>query len=183
MKNNHYIFSAVFIVTVCSSPGQAPIIIAVDEAPPFMFKIGNKAAGLYPALVETVFKRMQIPVVVRPLPRGNAIKYADKGKIGIAGIYKNSDLEKKYDYSDEIFQEKLVLFVLYENKFPDSYPNYFPVILNMMFHIRRRIDSAKAKSSLLNFIRNALPGSSWLVSRAMVDSNRGSLSRQTGSTP
>ena len=119
MKKIIIITLLLLLSTVCQSLGQPPVVIAVDDGnPPFMFKIGNKAAGLYPTLIKTVFKRMQVPVVIRALPWGNAIKYADEGKIGIAGIYKNPHREKKYDYSDELFQERLVLFVLKENKFP-----------------------------------------------------------------
>lgn len=95
-----------------------PVKISVDLAnPPFMYVKNGKAAGLYPFLVQEVFRKMEIPVTIQPLPWKRAIKEADAGQAGIAGIYKNPEREKKYDYSQALFQEKLVIFVRKENLF------------------------------------------------------------------
>jgi polar amino acid transport system substrate-binding protein len=84
----------------------------VDEAnPPFMYKKGDRAAGLYPFIIRYIFQSLQIPVVISPMPWKRALRYADNGKIGIAGIYKNQERLSRYDYSHEIFQEKLAIFV------------------------------------------------------------------------
>jgi polar amino acid transport system substrate-binding protein len=45
------------------------------------------------------------------MPWKRALRYADNGKIGIAGIYKNEDRLRRYDYSNEIFEEKLAIFI------------------------------------------------------------------------
>ncbi len=59
---------------------------------------------------------MQIPVVINPLPWKRALHLADNGLAGIAGIYKTLDRQKKFDYSDALFQEELVLFIHKDNK-------------------------------------------------------------------
>lgn len=88
-----------------------PIVIDVDEAnAPFMYAKDGKAAGIYPALIEAAFKRMNLPVSIQAKPWSKAIQDIDAGTAGVGGIYKNSDREKKYDYSEQIFVERLVVF-------------------------------------------------------------------------
>jgi polar amino acid transport system substrate-binding protein len=101
-----------FSLSISPLFGGEPIKIAVDDAnPPFMYKKGDRAAGLYPFIIRYIFKSLQIPVVISPMPWKRALRYADNGEIGIAGIYKNEDRVRGYDYSNEIFEEKLVIFV------------------------------------------------------------------------
>lgn len=109
------------LVAANNAFGSDPVIIAVDENnPPFMYEDGDSAAGLYPTLVEFIFQRMQTPVVIKPMPWKRALMNADNGLMGIAGIYKNSERLKKYDYSEALFQEKLAVFVHKERTFPFS---------------------------------------------------------------
>jgi polar amino acid transport system substrate-binding protein len=116
----HVLAAIIVILLGCSICYSAETVdIAVDqENPPFMYAKNGQAAGLYPTLVESVFKRMNIPVSIKPLPWKRAQILADKGETGIAGIYKNKERIAKYEYSDEIFQEKLILFVLKGHEFP-----------------------------------------------------------------
>jgi len=106
------ILSSLLFATV-STIGLAagPLVIDVDEAnPPFMFDQGGKPAGIYPALLEAAFKHMAVPMEVRARPWKKAIQEIDTGAAGVGGIYKNAEREKKYDYSDKIFVEKLVVY-------------------------------------------------------------------------
>jgi polar amino acid transport system substrate-binding protein len=114
------LFTSLFILMMLASVCHAGdnVTVAVDQSnPPFMYKKGGKAMGLYPTIVEVVFKEMGVPVDIKAMPWKRALQEADAGKSGIAGIYKNSERLKKYDYSQEIFQEKIVLFVLKEKTF------------------------------------------------------------------
>ena len=88
-----------------------PLVVNVDEAnPPFMYAQGGKAAGIYPALIGAAFKRLGVPVAVQPKPWKDAIQAMDGGLAGVGGIYKNAKREKKYDYSEPIFVERLVVY-------------------------------------------------------------------------
>lgn len=118
MKKIIITFFLLIVGTAYCFAGE-PVQIAVDQSnPPFMYESGGKAAGLYPELMSTVFQKMGIPVDIHALPWKRALNEADSGKMGIAGIYKTDERSKKYDYSQEIFKEKLMLFVSEKKKFP-----------------------------------------------------------------
>lgn len=116
------IFLALFLlVNIPKVFGSEPVNVAVDNGnPPFMYQDGDRAEGLYPTIIESVFQRMKTPVAIKALPWKRALFDADNGNSGIAGIYKNTSRLKKYDYSDDIFRERLALFVLKERKFTYS---------------------------------------------------------------
>jgi polar amino acid transport system substrate-binding protein len=87
------------------------VVINVDEAnAPFMYAKDGKPAGIYPALIEAAFKRMNVPVTVKAVPWSKATAECDAGSAGVGGIYKNAEREKKYDYSEQIFVERLQVF-------------------------------------------------------------------------
>lgn len=93
-------------------------IIAVDEGVvPLMYKARGEARGLYPFLITDIFNRINIPVSIRPLPWRRALAYADEGLMGVGGVYKTRDRLEKYDFSDELFQEVIVIYTLRENRF------------------------------------------------------------------
>lgn len=92
--------------------------IYVDAGnPPFMYELNDKAEGIYPIILKEIFDSLQMPVSIKPVPWKRAIEYADFGVAGIAGIYKNEERLKKYDYSDEIYKEKILIYVLKEKMF------------------------------------------------------------------
>ncbi|WP_404421717.1 substrate-binding periplasmic protein [Thalassospira australica] len=85
--------------------------IYVDEAnPPFMYRAGNEAAGIYPALIRTIFLHAGIDVDIVAVPWKRAIENLDANKGGVAGIYKNLERQKKYFFSDPIHVERLMFY-------------------------------------------------------------------------
>jgi len=89
----------------------ADIKINFDQAnPPFMYARDGKAAGVYPQVIEAAFRHMKTPVSITAVPWARAIQEIDQGSAGVGGIYKNAEREKKYDYSEQIFVEKLVVY-------------------------------------------------------------------------
>jgi polar amino acid transport system substrate-binding protein len=88
------------------------LTVYVDAGnPPFMYQENGKAAGIYPDLVYEAFRRMKIPVNIIAAPWIRVLYNGETGQAGIAGIYKNSEREKIYDYSEPIFSETLMIFV------------------------------------------------------------------------
>ena len=79
--------------------------------PPFMYEKNNDATGIYPALVRAVFSELDEEVAVRAVPWKRAIAYLDMGKGGLGGIYKTKPRLEKYDYTDEIFSEEIMVYV------------------------------------------------------------------------
>ena len=79
--------------------------------PPFMYERYNDAAGIYPTLVRAVFSRLGEKVVVNAVPWKRAIAYLDTGEGGVGGIYKTKTRLEKYDYTDEIYSEAIMVYV------------------------------------------------------------------------
>lgn len=95
-------------MAACAAP---PILVNVDEAnPPFMYGQHGKAMGIYPALINAAFADMKIPVLVEAKPWKRAFAEIDTGRAGVGGLYKNAERLEKYDYSDQLFVEKLVVY-------------------------------------------------------------------------
>ncbi|WP_284614452.1 substrate-binding periplasmic protein [Aquabacterium humicola] len=100
------------VVALLSPPVAAQERVAVDsQNAPFMYADGERAAGLYPALLQAGFDRIGVPVRIEALPWSRALAALEQAEIGVGGIYKNSERVQKYDYSAPIFVEKLVLYV------------------------------------------------------------------------
>ncbi len=99
-----------YIVSALSA--QAAEIVAVDQAnPPFMYEIGGKLHGIYPALIREIFDRMGEDVQLSALPWRRALNEANAGACGIAGVYKNSQRLSAFDFSDKLFDEVIEIYV------------------------------------------------------------------------
>lgn len=92
---------------------SAQEVVQIDAAnPPFMYVTDTgMPGGLYCELILEAFKRMDVPVVVRAVPWKRALYDADAGAAGIGGVYSNSERLQKYDYSDALFEERIVVYV------------------------------------------------------------------------
>jgi polar amino acid transport system substrate-binding protein len=97
----------------CWAPQAAePLRVNVDEAnPPFMYAVDGRAAGLYPALLNAVFREMKEPVDIQALPWRRALMEIDASAAGVGGIYKNTERLAKYDYSAALFVERVNVYV------------------------------------------------------------------------
>lgn len=97
---------------------QAEVVIAIDNAnPPFMYQQDGQPKGLYPLLVQGVFKHAGIPLSIQALPWKRALRKAESAEVGIAGIYKTAPRLAVFDYSQPIFEEKLILYVRQDKAF------------------------------------------------------------------
>ncbi len=108
-------FAALSLVAFAADP----LLINVDEAhPPYMYNADGKAEGFYSALVQAAFQQMGVPVELAPKPWARAIHEMDQGLSGTAGIYKNSERLKRYDYSEPLLTERLVVYSMRSNYLP-----------------------------------------------------------------
>ena len=91
---------------------QDQTAIGIDDSyPPYMYSSNGEPAGLYYDLISGVFERMDLPVAIEPMPWTTAVERTDRGEIGLGGLYKNDARLEKYDYSEAILEEKLMVFV------------------------------------------------------------------------
>jgi polar amino acid transport system substrate-binding protein len=89
---------------------QDVVRVDVDDGnPPFMYASGGKAAGLYPALLRAVFEAMHMPLALDAKPWRRALSELDTGAAGVGGIYKTEVRALKYDYSEPLFVEQIVV--------------------------------------------------------------------------
>ena len=93
-------------------PALADPVVAIDNAnPPFMYQEAGQAKGLYPMLLRAVFQRAGISVEVRAMPWKRALRMGENGRVGIGGIYKTAARLEVFDYSQPLFEEKLLIYV------------------------------------------------------------------------
>lgn len=88
-----------------------PVVIVFDaDNPPFMFGLDDHPAGIYPVIVATAMERAGIPVTLEIRPWKRALAESETGKSGIGGVYQNEERTRKYDFSDPIMTENIVVY-------------------------------------------------------------------------
>jgi polar amino acid transport system substrate-binding protein len=98
------------LIAAAWSPVSA-ITVGVDvDSPPFMYQVGERAAGVYPAVISAVFARMNEPATIVAMPWKRVMAEIDIGAAGAGGIYKNQERLRKYDFSDPILPETIVVY-------------------------------------------------------------------------
>lgn len=103
---------------VPTQPTTSGLIVAVDGGnPPFRYEKDNKAAGLYPMLIQEAFKRMGVAATVKTYPWKRALEMGERGDVGIAGILKTEQRLQIYDYSAPLYTEKFMIYVKQDNSF------------------------------------------------------------------
>ncbi len=91
---------------------RADPVVAIDNAnPPFMYQEAGQAKGLYPLLLQAVFQRAGVSVELRAMPWKRALRMGENGRVGIGGIYKTAARLEVFDYSQPLFEEKLLIYV------------------------------------------------------------------------
>lgn len=91
---------------------KADTLIVLDNAnPPFMYELDGKPRGLYPLMLQAIFKRTGEPVEIRAVPWKRALVLGESGAAAIGGIYQNAERLKHFDYSAPLFEEKLIVYV------------------------------------------------------------------------
>ncbi|WP_018610417.1 substrate-binding periplasmic protein [Uliginosibacterium gangwonense] len=111
MKITKLLCTFVLAIVPLAALAADPLIINFDQAnPPFMYSKDGKVVGIYPAVIDAAFKQMKTAVSLQAKPWARALQEIDQSGAGVGGIYKNAEREKKYDFSDQIFTEKLVVY-------------------------------------------------------------------------
>lgn len=99
------------VATFHTYAADAPVVVCVDSAnPPFMSLADGKAVGLYPSLIAKALLAAGVNAKLDPRPWKRCIADMDDSKVGVGGIYKNEERLKKYDFSDQIFVEKMAVY-------------------------------------------------------------------------
>lgn len=90
--------------------GSLTVAVAVaDDAPPLTYGAPDAPRGLYPALIAAAFADSGQPATLRALPWRRALALLDQGQAAVGGIYRIDRRDTRYDYSEPLFTEHLVL--------------------------------------------------------------------------
>ncbi len=110
-KATKYVPLLSLVVTLQTYAADGPLVVCVDTAnPPFMSLVNGKAAGLYPTLIATALQAAGVSAKLDARPWKRCIADIDDAKVGVGGIYKNEERLKKYDFSEQIFVEKMAVY-------------------------------------------------------------------------
>lgn len=101
-----------FCLALALPLGSEPTVLFDAENPPFMYARNGAASGIYPALVSEAFRRMDSTVTLRAIPWKRALLAIASGDAGIGGVYRTPSREFAWDFSDAIYEETAMLYVL-----------------------------------------------------------------------
>jgi len=111
MKKVSVWLAAQLSICVFGTTSAEQVTISFDSAnPPFMYSQAGTPAGLYPALVTAVFRTMRTSVNLQARPWARVLPELDKGLAGAGGLYKTSERVHKFDYSEPLYVEKILVF-------------------------------------------------------------------------
>lgn len=109
---------AILLLSCSALLARAETLVAIDNAnPPFMYLLEGQPQGLYPQMLQAIFARLGEPLLIQPMPWKRALLRGAAGEVGIAGIYRNAERIKLFDYSEPIFEERLLLYVQQDKPF------------------------------------------------------------------
>lgn len=96
-----------------------PPVVGFDiGAPPFFDLHDGRPVGIYPTIVEAIFKDAGEPYTAVPAPFVRVLANVDNGSWGAGGILKTPARLLKYDFSDYIHIESVVAY--YDQRRPIS---------------------------------------------------------------
>ncbi|SCK05061.1 ABC transporter substrate-binding protein [Vogesella sp. LIG4] len=96
-----------------SALAQTPQLrVAIDaNNPPFMYADSSgRPAGIYAKQLQTLARRSGIVISVEAMPWKRALAYLALGTHGVAGIYSNPERQKRYLYSQPLYNEVLAVY-------------------------------------------------------------------------
>lgn len=117
----HAFLAIVLLAISCSTPASegSGLVINFDASnPPLMYAAKQGPAGLYPALISKACERAGIAVTLRAGSWRFALQELRDGRAAAGGIIKTASREKQFDFSQPIFQERVVM------AYPAQAPRY-----------------------------------------------------------
>lgn len=106
-----------FLLAVASALAQSgacaasPVVIGfATGSPPFFDLRDGKPAGIYPTLVQAIFKDAKIAMRATPAPFARVLAQVDSGAWGAGGILKTQERLHKYVYTDYVFVESVAAY-------------------------------------------------------------------------
>lgn len=104
----------ILILLFSTIPGKSNEIVklATVDFPPYSYLEKDKIKGIEVEIIERIFEKQGIKYTIELLPFNRAlISVEDGDRDFIFNIYKNPDRLKKFDYSDPILDNPLIIFI------------------------------------------------------------------------
>ncbi|GAB6036835.1 hypothetical protein JCM15519_13940 [Fundidesulfovibrio butyratiphilus] len=87
------------------------LVVFDDDSPPYMSLRDGQAVGLYPSIVAEAFRRMGEALRLEAAPWVKVLGCLEAGVCGVGGISRNFIRSERFDYSDPIYVEKVLVYV------------------------------------------------------------------------
>lgn len=91
----------------------APAVLTIGfdvGSPPFFDLKNGCPSGIYPLLVGAIFRDAGLPMLAYPAPFSRVLVKTDAGEWGAGGILKTPDRVARYDFSDAIYTERILVY-------------------------------------------------------------------------
>lgn len=100
------------LLAACTAAYAArPVTIGFDEGPaPFMSVEHGRPTGIYPDMVRAIFADAKVDLITESAPFNRVLGNVDRGTWGAGGILKTPARLARYDYSDYLHMETLVVY-------------------------------------------------------------------------
>jgi len=92
-------------------------IYGYSDYAPYMYGNKHDAKGLYSDLIKGIFRRAGVEIKLVIFPWKRALRSAEKGLGGLAGVLKNQERLKHFDFSEAFFQETLSIYTPVDKSF------------------------------------------------------------------
>ena len=112
MNRKSVLLVVVLFLTLASPVTGKTITLGYVDFPPYEYSEDRKPTGILVEIVETIFRKADIQLVLKYLPFKRAFTEAKHGQIdGLFNFYKNDNRLIYFDYSDAVIENPLVFFV------------------------------------------------------------------------
>ena len=96
---------------------QSELTLLTMEYPPQSYTENSEVKGIAVEIVQEAFHRMQQPIDVRIVPWKRGLESVKAGNVdGLFTVYKTPEREEFLNYSEELIQEAVSLFVLHDSQ-------------------------------------------------------------------
>lgn len=114
-------FAIILLISNTQCIAEEIVIVGNEYKPPKYYLEDGKAKGILIDIMKYVDAELPSSFKYELYPWKRAYYYALHEKVGIIGLSKNNERLEKFDYSDVIYYDSLILVVLKGNEF--SYEN------------------------------------------------------------
>ena len=120
MRNRKLLYMALLLVLFSGQNTQAEVfrVFGSHDGFPKYFEQNGEAKGIVVDICKHCLSQMQVPYQIQLLPWKRAYTMAERGEGGVIGLSVSDERLPRFDFSEPIFTEHIVLVVKKGREFP-----------------------------------------------------------------